>query len=91
MLTDEVLTDWCGGIMREAVGKLWQEPRGVEKNLRVLMWCPELRVAWPFLDCHAALMLPALALRLALVDPFRGLVAAIWIGCRHADRLFAYG
>ena len=72
-------------------GELWQEPRGVEKNLRVLMWCPDLRVAWPFLDCHAALMLPALALRLALADPFRGLVAAIWIGCRHADRLFACG
>jgi len=31
--------------MREAVGELWQEPRCVEKNLRVLMWCPEVRVA----------------------------------------------
>lgn len=78
-------------IMFEAVGELWQESRGVEKNLHVLMCCPELRVAWPILDCHAAVMLPALALRLALVDPFRGLVAAIWIGCHHADRLFAYG
>ena len=78
-------------IMCEAVGKLWQESRGVEKNTRVLMWCPELRVAWPILDCHAAVMLPALALRLALAEPFRGLVAAIWIGCHHADRLFACG
>ena len=78
-------------IMCEAVGELWREPRGVEKNPRVLMWCPELRVAWPILDCHAAVMLPALALRLALAELFRGLVAAIWIGCHHADRLFAYG
>ena len=73
--------------MCEAVGKLWQESRGVEKNPRVLMWCPELRVAWPILDCHAAVMLPAFA----LAEPFRGLVAAIWIGCHHADRLFACG
>ena len=72
-------------------GELRQEPRGVEKNLRVLMWCPDLRVAWPFLDCHAASMLPALALQPVLVDPFRGLVAAIWIGCHHTDRLFACG
>ena len=71
--------------MREAVGKLWQEPRGVEKNPRVLMWSPELRVAWPILDCHAALMLPALALRLALVDPFRG------VGRRYVDRLPPHG
>ena len=67
------------------------DPVAVEKNLRVLMWCPEVRVAWPILDCHAALMLPALALRLALADPFRGLVAAIRIGGHHAVRLCACG
>lgn len=78
-------------MFERAVGNYGKNLAVLRKNPHVLMCCPELRVAWPILDCYAAVMLPALALRPVLVDPFRGLVVAIWIGCHHADRLFAYG
>jgi len=77
--------------MREAVGN-YGKNLAVSRRIHAC-WCGARICVLLGLsvDRHAALMLPALALRLALADPFRGLVAAIRIGCHHADRLFACG
>ena len=61
------------------------DPVAVEKNLRVLIWCPDLRVAW--LIRGSACRLDVACVGSAACA--RGSVP--WVGCRYMDRLPPHG